>query len=454
MTGLLEKLPPAFRENYVLGYYSLSAQRQSVSYQAPRTIAYDPAGNLILSYTGDPRHPNYHFLETLELDSSTGQFSLNEIRFPNDTEKSVKSILNPTPYDTWPDFSGSVRFNEHPKACNACHGPESRPIWSSYSDWPGFYGSLDDTYRSVDHASASEGREFTAFRDQVWQKHERYSLLVKPSGLDTTPFNHGDLNSSDSYRFRPNLKMTLFVSHLYVEAVLSLMKNKPSLYSKLAPLFLSPIFDCRGSKAFHATHAEDNHIPDISTEQLLGMFDLGPSYFTSYFENMPIYNGELSQNEVLAYRVLFDIVDSDSALQSALDTELLEVRSRYLSLLWRPDYPRLRQKLKNSCALLVERIHAAVAGLQSTPLGKARVQISSRANLLVRQCGGCHLLGADDSIPSVPFIPFDRLDSVDFATLKYAKELVERKIMPPVVLEKSDPRGEITKFIDDISGKQ
>jgi hypothetical protein len=133
---LLKRLDPDLRGSYVLMYGSRSMQGSSLD--RPRVLVFDPfRASLVLSFAG-PGHKRSDTVEVMSFDTVQKIFSFNRIEFA----------------------TGQAQITR-PSKCLSCH--RERPIWDSYDQWPGAYGSRnDDIFLGRDQVSP-EAQAFTAF---------------------------------------------------------------------------------------------------------------------------------------------------------------------------------------------------------------------------------------------------------------------------------------------------
>jgi hypothetical protein len=123
----IAEIRPEFFQNFALVYRSRSLQRSSL--EQPRVIAfgkdkglYGPPSQLFMAFSSlDDR------VELMGYDDKANDFRFAELRFPQGLQT-------------------------EPAECRTCH--QGKPIWDSYSVWPGVYGSLNDRMRADIEAPA------------------------------------------------------------------------------------------------------------------------------------------------------------------------------------------------------------------------------------------------------------------------------------------------------------
>lgn len=166
----------------------------------PRAILFDDRNGFALSYNGGAQ-----VCEQKVTTSSNGKkiSFITEKDLYKSCKKTVKQknghTLDMMEYDSqvgfklwkW-DFFTDKTPQKNQDRCINCHGPHSRPIFSMYPDWPGFYGSDNDEmtnpnmkivgaqYIPTVMVDADYQRKellnFRSFREKQ-KKHPRYSPL-------------------------------------------------------------------------------------------------------------------------------------------------------------------------------------------------------------------------------------------------------------------------------------
>ncbi len=162
-SGLVARLPPRFRKNVTLkhgarrpgerGHVQEPADDSpSASPHAPRVVMWDETTGFSITYDGTPPAAEApprvkrgaQRLGMLSVDPATAAFSL--------------SVLGPN-QPTVPEDD-----------CRTCHGPDSRPIWPMYPDWPGFFGSDNDEVTADTAAQRDELAWLRAVREETAAK--------------------------------------------------------------------------------------------------------------------------------------------------------------------------------------------------------------------------------------------------------------------------------------------
>lgn len=235
---------------------------------APRAFVFDPYTGFAISYNGDVHQIGGQSLDTLSFNKETKEFRLVKIDFP---------LSEP----------GVAKVNS--QNCTLCHGPNNRPIFSMYPDWPRFYGSDNDELRlgefpEKDFVGADamtllrrqiqtrEFKEFVSFKsDIVGGGHPRYVPLFDPQAYAVHGFNVAnadypeypyrsdveqpgkDLNASDvsrAFTRRAGLRFNLLYSRLFVQHVVKKIKMHPR-FENYGRFFVYNLMRCapeRGNK--------------------------------------------------------------------------------------------------------------------------------------------------------------------------------------------------------------
>lgn len=247
---LVPQLPKKMRSNFVLkhgvkrkgerGHLIEEKVSQSADPNLPRVITWDERNGYSVSYNGGGvQQKAGHRLDILSFDFLTNDFHLKAVDFKDDD-------LN----DIYPAKIATS------KSCQECHGPNDRPIFSMYPDWPSFYGSDNDelSNRSVETQS-KEIDDFVRFRQDQAQ-HPRYSPLFegilplenyKMAMWGTYPYrqNHSAKakDISRSFAFRPGLRLGILYNRLNAKFIFKTMYAHKD-YDTLAGLTLHSLLQC------------------------------------------------------------------------------------------------------------------------------------------------------------------------------------------------------------------
>lgn len=237
-------LPRRVKESFVLkhgiarrgerGHLVETRISQSADPDAPRVVVWDDADALFVSYNGGtPRQTNENRLDVLSVDPSTRGFLLDAV-----------------------DFERGKKPRRGAEGCAACHGPASRPIFSMYPDWPGFYGSDNDELTSPRVAvQVAELADLTKLRARV-ATLPRYSPLFSEaevrerfgvpmwSAFPYRPDTSTELKAtSRAFAFRPGLRLGIVLARLQARALVARVKAHPA-YGEASRVLLATLLAC------------------------------------------------------------------------------------------------------------------------------------------------------------------------------------------------------------------
>jgi hypothetical protein len=237
---LIPLLPAELRKNFTFVYDSRSPFHGSISPDYPRVILFTNDARLVLTFTGDEQKPGSDLLEILSFDDRTARFE-------------PKSYLLPI----------AQRRNEQLASeatnCARCHGSDPRPIFDSYPLWPGFYGSVFDTFprgaeeaRLYRHFLATSGRT-GVYRDLIFPEGSPVSPYLDPRNL-----GKGTLNID--YRtmtFLPNARLGMALTELNRKRIYRKLSSGANFAAKEKQL-LAELLECKGVAG-----------PDLEAERLI-----------------------------------------------------------------------------------------------------------------------------------------------------------------------------------------
>jgi hypothetical protein len=205
---LLPLLPAALRENYTLVYDSRSPFRDEITPLSPRVILFTPDTRLVLSFTGDPAGRGRDLLEAISFDDATARFTGHKITLSR---------------------TGARPSHGDARECAACHGADFRPITDSYPVWPGFYGSVRDTF-APDSRELVHYREFLATRAGTGV----YRFLRPPSGTPVPPYLDPEkhdraalVGNLDFFKYLPNTRLGMGLGELNRKRIFRKLKAAP-----------------------------------------------------------------------------------------------------------------------------------------------------------------------------------------------------------------------------------
>jgi hypothetical protein len=230
ISELVPLLPRELRENFTFVYESRSPFRSGISPEYPRVILFTNDARLVLTFIGDERQPGYDLLETMSFDYESAKFELHAYMLP----AAERRAWRPSPQEA---------------QCSRCHGADARPIFDSYPLWPGYYGSVQDTFPH-DRIGQKEGKNFAAFQANA-AKTGVYKDLIYPSGTPVSPYLDPRLFRDNTVTLDPKLFPYLPNARLGI-ALTEL--NRQRIYRKLAAgdgfaanekRILSKLLECR-----------------------------------------------------------------------------------------------------------------------------------------------------------------------------------------------------------------
>ena len=164
----------------------------------------------MLTFIGDDTQPGADLLETMSFDDEQAKFVFNAYLLPAAERRA------------W-------RPSAHEAKCERCHGADPRPIYDSYPLWPGYYGSVLDTFPK-DRLSEKERRNFAEFAAGA-AKTGVYKDLIYPTGTPVSPFLDPRLFKDNTiepdaalFPYLPNARLGIALTEL----------NRQRIYRKLA----------------------------------------------------------------------------------------------------------------------------------------------------------------------------------------------------------------------------
>jgi hypothetical protein len=210
ISELVPLLPRELRENFTFVYDSRSPFRAGISPEFPRVILFTNDARLVLTFIGDDRQPGAELLETMSFDYESASFELHAYLLPAGERKS------------WRPSAEEAR-------CARCHGADARPIFDSYPLWPGYYGSVQDTFPH-DRIGQKEAKNYAAFAAGA-AKTGVYKDLIYPAGSPVSPYLDPSLFHDNTVTLDPKLFPYLPNARLGI-ALTEL--NRQRIYRKLA----------------------------------------------------------------------------------------------------------------------------------------------------------------------------------------------------------------------------
>jgi len=239
---LLQALPDDLRTNFTLVYASRSPHRDEISPQFPRTVLFTTDAKLLLTFTGDPAAPAYNGLEVIYFDDRTSAFHTTRFILADAVRRDprLKSAAA---------LNGAMDQYE----CTRCHGGDVRPIFDSYSLWPGFYGSRADT---ID-AYPRENQDYERFLEGNAKKGG-YRYLRFPAGSPTPPYQVSTmrLKPGEALGFHPNERLGDALTELNWKRIGRKLASQGDRYRQLRYPLLSGMLGCSALPIFTALFNE------------------------------------------------------------------------------------------------------------------------------------------------------------------------------------------------------
>lgn len=211
---LISILPKELRANFTFVYRSRSPHggmnhpsEGSVSADFPRLVLFSADARLVVAIDGNPDRPGADVVEVIHFDDERAAFELSRFVLPAAVARD-------------PALARKAQANgaANPPECLHCHGDDPRPITDSYPLWPGFYGSVRDTF-------VEGSTELAHYRDFLTRRREAptgiYRLLAWARGTSTPPyydpakFDRAEVEGSpDALRLLPNTRLGMALTEL------------------------------------------------------------------------------------------------------------------------------------------------------------------------------------------------------------------------------------------------
>jgi hypothetical protein len=228
---VLQALPEELRSNFTFVHASRSPHRDEIDRQFPRVVLFSEDARLLLAFTGNPRGAAYNQLEAIHYDERTSAFRTSRFILDDAVRR------NPGLKAAAATNGALDRFE-----CTRCHGADARPIFDSYSVWPGFYGSTADRML----LDSSEKRDYVRFlagnaREGVY-RHLRF-----PSGSSVAPYDDGatGLSGAETLRFHPNERLGQALTPLNWQRIVRKLSARGDVYRRLRYPLLSGLLGCQ-----------------------------------------------------------------------------------------------------------------------------------------------------------------------------------------------------------------
>jgi hypothetical protein len=229
---LVPLLPEELRKNFTFVYDSRSPFKSGISPEYPRVILFTDDARLILTFIGDERQPGFDLLETMAFDYEKAKFDLHAYLLPAGERRSWR----PSPEEA---------------RCARCHGADARPIFDSYPLWPGYYGSVQDTFPH-DRIGQKEGRNYAAFAAGA-AKTGVYKDLIYPTGTPVSPYLDPRLFKDNTieldpklFAYMPNARLGIALTELNRQRIFRKLSEGEG-YAANEKRMLSMLLECHPS---------------------------------------------------------------------------------------------------------------------------------------------------------------------------------------------------------------
>ncbi len=229
---LLPLLSKELRSNFTFIYQSRSPHgglgdpsQSAVSVEFPRVVLFTADGKLSLAFTGDPNAPGFDTVEAIHFEDNSARFRFSEFNLK-------KNVGARVPLD--------------PPNCLRCHGQDPKPISDSYPLWPGFYGSVRDTFPK-DSQELNWYRKFlkTEAKRGVYQKLEWPEGTSVPPYLDPKDYQVETVEGTvDKLKLLPNTRLGMAWTELNRKRIQRKLMASPH-YKKLRYGLLAGLLGCR-----------------------------------------------------------------------------------------------------------------------------------------------------------------------------------------------------------------
>ncbi len=239
---LIPQLPAEMRSNFTFVYKSRSPHgglgdesKSAVDKLHPRIILFSADGKETLAFTGNPDKPGFGIVERIRFVDGESRFEFSRYVLPEAVAKEAGAAE-----------LAKENGKPNPAACLRCHGEDPRPISDSYPLWPGFYGSVRDTFPK----DSPEGPWYRKFLKK--QKNAGvYRHLDWPKGTSVPPYldpKQFDSNAAEegvtTLKFLPNTRLGMAWTELNRKRIQRKLKASPA-YAKLRYSLLSGFLGCR-----------------------------------------------------------------------------------------------------------------------------------------------------------------------------------------------------------------
>lgn len=239
---------PEFGNGFLAGYTLMfaSRSRQEASAVNPRAIVYGEDAQLVLSFTcapgnclsdNSPHEPGKDlqgapFAELIHWIPEKREFEFREITFPAGARAQLSEA--------------------NPMKCMGCHmGPDLRPNWESYGQWPGAYGG-DADHLAGDLVEGEDRQKLQEFLSTAHTRPRYRHLLNLVEGYESN-------GARDRQEHNTDLTRRLFALNL--QKISDRLRQMPD-YEQLK----YPIAYATGFAGKLSTQVQDAGFPDLARQ--------------------------------------------------------------------------------------------------------------------------------------------------------------------------------------------
>ncbi len=259
MVQFLNAIPKGSLQTFTFVPNTRSLQHHKVDEQWPRVLRMSANGKIAMSFVCNPESQDYGAVEILHFeDAPTARWKSLSLKFEKLEPVYGKSTATSLAGQSEP------RILRDSTTCLKCHGvgenrQQLRPIFAGYPNWPGFFGSEDDTlFTGTKEFSVFQQFKQIATQDPCYQtlpwpkkippgyEHYPYHALTKLGAGENPYANESYIRGlkTNNYHVRPNLKFTDTFSHLLaIRIVSNLLRDRD--YLRTAPLLAMESLNCK-----------------------------------------------------------------------------------------------------------------------------------------------------------------------------------------------------------------
>jgi hypothetical protein len=288
---LVPLLPQELRRNFTFVYESRSPFKAAITPKLPRVILFTDDARLVLTFIGDDQKPGADLLETMSFDDDQAKFVMHAYLLPAAERRA------------WRPSASDAK-------CERCHGADPRPIYDSYPLWPGYFGSVLDTFPK-DRIGQKEGKNYAAFAAQA-AKTGVYKDLIYPEGTPVSPFLDPRLFKDNTVEldaallpYLPNARLGIALTEL----------NRQRIYRKLAA---GPGFAANEKKIL-ALLLECRPSDQPNRKDMLGIWDALKTENAARLKRLGVLPGDLhkDRNDMQEMMFIRELAEIDTVAKMA-----------------------------------------------------------------------------------------------------------------------------------------